>query len=88
MPISDGAEIQLRYLHFELFVACVLGYYTADPGSPRADPEYLADILRTNPSIAKEWKRQRRIVRRLSPELVATVDAILKGVDDDNMGEE
>jgi hypothetical protein len=80
-PISDGAEIQLRYLHFELFVACVLGFYTADPDSPRADPDYLIDILRANPNVAREWKRQRHIVQRLSPDLVAVVDSSMQAAD-------
>lgn len=86
-PISDGAKIQLRYLHFELFVACVLGFYTADPDSPRADPEYLVDILRANPNVAQEWERQRHIVRRLSPELVTIVNEALDGADEKRKGE-
>lgn len=86
-PISAGAEIQLRYLHFELFVACVLGFYTADPHSPRADPDYLIDILRANPNVALEWKRQRHIVQKLSPDLVAIVDSSLEAADDQKMEE-
>ena len=82
-PISAGAEIQLRYLHFELFVACVLGFYTSDPDSPRADAGYLIDILRANPNVAQEWQRQRHIVQQLSPDLVASVDKSMEAADDD-----
>jgi hypothetical protein len=73
-PLEESEEIQIKYLNFELFVACMLGFYSADPDSPRAEVEYLSDIMADNPCVVDSWQRWREKMSLTSPELAKLVD--------------
>ena len=84
-PLEDSEQIQIKYLNFELFVACLLGFYSADPDSPRAEVEYLSDIMADNPCVVDSWLRWREKMSLTSPELAALIDERLS--DTKNSGE-
>lgn len=73
-PLEEGEQIQIKYLNFELFVACMLGFYSADPDSPRAEVEYLSDIMEDNPCVVDSWLRWREKMSLTSPELTTLID--------------
>jgi len=76
-PLSDAERIQIEMLHFELFISCVLDVYTVEEGAPHAEHEYLVKILNTNPSVKRQWKKQRSMMIEMIPEYVAEIDEAL-----------
>ncbi len=84
-PLEESEQIQIKYLNFELFVACMLGFYSADPDSPRAEVEYLSDIMADNPCVVDSWLRWREKMSLTSPELTTLTDQRLN---DTNIADE
>ncbi|MEP1472047.1 MAG: hypothetical protein ABJK25_13820 [Halieaceae bacterium] len=73
--LTDAQKLQLHYLHFELFIACVVGHYTQETDTPRAEVALLASILSANPSVLAAWNEQRVIFYALDPVLVDAVNS-------------
>lgn len=78
--LTDAEQLQLKYLHFELFVSAALDSIMIDEGVPQAAHGYLLDVIRTNPSVRRQWDQQRPMMIDIVPEYV---DAINKELDRD-----
>jgi hypothetical protein len=77
--LTDPEQLQLSSTFEELFAATWQAYANAQLGKAlygaSADIDQLMDVLKAHPCGLAEWRRFRRMVARLSPELVAAVDA-------------
>ena len=72
--LSEGEKLQLRYLHFDLFIASILGHYTAEQDSPRAEIDYLVGVLKDNPSVTRVRKDLDHLVSQMAPDLVKVIN--------------
>lgn len=76
-PLSDAEKIQIEMLHFELFISCVMDVFTVEEGTPHAEHEYLVNILKANPSVRRQWEKQRTMMVNMIPDYVVEIDRIL-----------
>jgi hypothetical protein len=72
--LTEGEQIQLRHLCFEIFVAGGFGYFTGKAGGPRAEVRYMVDLLNDNPSILEQWKQQRHLGIEAHPDYIELVE--------------
>jgi len=77
--LSAAEQVQLSSTFEELFAATWQAYVNTQPGralyDASSDIDHLMDVLEAHPCGVAEWNRFRRMVARLSPELVAAVDS-------------
>lgn len=79
--LTEGEKLQIRYLHFDLFIASIIGHYTAEDGSPRAEIDYLVGVLQDNPGVHREWQNQAHLVEQMAPDLVEIINKRLTASD-------
>ena len=84
--LSEGERIQLRYLHFDLFIASILGHYTQERDSPRAEIDYLVRVLVENPSVHRAWLEHQALVVQMAPGLAEVVNRRLATEGDSSPG--
>ncbi len=72
--LTEGEEIQLRHLSFEIFVASEFGFYTTQAGGPRAEVDYIVDLLNDNPSLVDQWKQNRHLSLQADAAFVSIVE--------------
>ena len=77
--LTATEQLQLSSTFEELFAATWQAYVSTQPGKSLYDApsqiDHLMDVLKAHPYGVSEWRRFRHMVARLSPELVAAVDA-------------
>ena len=74
LALSEGEKLQIRYLHFDLFIASIMGHYTQERDSPRAEIDYLVEILAQNPSVLRCWKEHAHLINQMAPDLAETIN--------------
>jgi hypothetical protein len=76
-PLSDAEQIQIEMLHLELFLSTVLDVFTITEGAPHSEHEYLVNILKANPSVRRQWEKQKPMMMSLMPDCVVETDKAL-----------
>lgn len=83
--LTEGEQIQISLLFFELFIACGIGVLTQvskDGTTPRAEYEFLTEFLEENPSGFAQWKRRHDTMEKVVPEFCAEIDKFVIEYDD------
>ncbi len=72
--MTEIEQIQLHHLAFEIFVASGFGFYTTKAGGPRAEINYMVDLLNDNPSLIDQWKQRRILLLEADPQYVELIE--------------